>query len=337
VDSFTKEFEEHMKPKVLARKSQFFLVPTRPFHFDSTFYKPGHFPSGDTKWEPGKRWQTMRWKGEILGLIYKDAGTKARPKIRVSVFSEKKLTREFLEELKKEIVWRFNLDLDLAGFYKIAGKDPVLKSVIKRFYGLRPMSYCSLYEYLIIGIVLQNTVVKRSVNMLQALFEHYGTLLTYDHQKLWCYWEPKTLARAREQKLRALKMGYRAKSFIKVSEQFARREIDELDLRQKSPEEQEEKLLLLYGVGPATVGYIMFDSLHRWNHLKHISPWEQKIYTHIFFNKDHEKHLVPVSKMLKRFESWGKWKGLAVNYVWEEIWWKRRNEHIPWLEKEIRL
>lgn len=269
-------------------------------------------------------------------MIYEDAGTKSKPKVRIRIFSKKKLEKEFLEELKREIVWRFNLDMDLSGFYKDVGKDAVLKPAIKRFYGLRPMSYCSLYEYLIIGITLQNTVVRRSIKMLQLLFENYGTLLEFDRKRLWCYWEPKVLAKASEQKLRDLKMGYRAKSFVRVSEQFVRDQVDEIALRNKSPEEQEESLLSLYGVGPQTVGYIMFDCFHRFDHMKNVSPWEQKIYTHIFFNKDHEKHLVPVSKMLKRFEKWGKWKGLAVNYVWEEIWWKRRNEHIPWMEKEIR-
>lgn len=321
----------------LAVKNQLEIVPTRPFHFDSTFYKPGHFPSQDTKWEPGKRWQTMLWQREKLGIIYEDAGTRSKPKVGVRIFSKKKLTKEFLEGLRQEIIYRFNLDLDLAGFYKDVGKDPLLKPIIKKFYGLRPMSYNSLYEYLIIDIVLQNTVVRRSINMLQSLFENYGSLLEYDNQKFWCYWEPKVLAGAREQRLRDLKMGYRAKSLIRVSEPFANGEIDELDLRQRDPQEQEKALISLYGIGPASVGYIMFDALHHWDYLKNISLWEQKIYTHIFFNKDHEKHLVPVSKMLKRFEKWGKWKGLAVNYVWEDTWWKRRNEHIPWLEKEIRV
>jgi len=320
----------------LTVKNRLEIVPTRPFHFDSTFYKPGHFISGDTQWKPGKRCQTMLWQGEKLGLIYENGGTKVKPKVRVRIFSKSKLTKNFLEGLRREIVWRFNLDLDLADFYKDVGTDPVLKSAIKRFYGLRPMSYSSLYEYLIIGIVLQNTVVRRSIKMLQSLFENYGTLLGYDRKQLWCYWEPRVLARASEEKLRALKMGYRAKSLIRVSEPFARGQVNELDLRQKSSEEQEELLLSLYGVGPATVGYIMFDALHHWDYMKNISPWEQKIYTHIFFNKDHEKHLVPVRKMLKRFEKWGKWRGLAVNYIWEEIWWKRGHEHIPWLEKEIR-
>lgn len=313
------------------------IIPTSPFHFDSTFFKPGHFPSNDTKWDPGKRWQTMLWKGKKLGLIYEDAGTTSRPKVRVKIFSKENLTKDFVESLKQEVVWRFNLDLDSAQFYKDVGKDPLLAPIIKKFSGLRPMHYGSLYEYLIIGIMLQNTVVRRSVSMLQSLFEKYGDLLEYDNQKLWCYWEPKVLANADEQELRALKVGYRAKSLIRISKPFADGEIDELKLRNKSKEIQEKSLISLYGVGPATLGYIMFDAFHHWDYLRNISPWEQKIYTHIFFNKDYEKKLVPVKTMLNRFEKWGKWKALAVHYVWEDIWWKRRNEHIPWLEKLIRL
>jgi len=122
-----------------------------------------------------------------------------------------------------------------------------------------------------------------------------------------------------------------------LSKQFASGGIDEIDLRTKSLQQQEEKLLSLYGVGPASVGYIMFDVFHRWGYLKHISPFEQKIYNKIFFGKDWEKELIPVSKMLDYFGKWGKWKALAVHYVWEEIWWKRKSEGVPWLEKLIRL
>ena len=313
------------------------IVPTLPFHFDSTFFKPGHFPSNDTKWEKGRRWQTMLWKNQKLGLVYENASSSSKPKIRVRIFSKKGLTKDFLEDLKQEIIWRFNLDLHLDDFYKEVGEDLLLAPVIRRFSGLRPMHYGSLYEYLVIGIMLQNTVVRRSINMLQSLFEKYGNLLEYDNQKLWCFWEPKILAKADEQELRALRVGYRAKSLIRVSEPFVKDDIDELNLRNQSAEDQEKTLISLYGIGPASVGYIMVDALHHWDYLKHVSPWEQKIYTHIFFNKDHERELVPVETMLERFERWGKWKALAVQYVWEDIWWKRKNKHIPWLEKLIRV
>lgn len=313
------------------------IVPTSPFHFDATFFKPAHFPSGDTKWQPGKRWQTMLWQGHKLGLIFANTGTAGKPKVGVKIFSPKPFATEYLHALKGEITWRFNLDLNLTDFYQAVGRDPLLKPLIKKFSGLRPMHAGSLYEYLIIDIVLQNATVKRSVTMMQNLFETCGTLLEFAGEKLWCFWEPKALARTGEQRLRELKMGYRAKSLIKVSEPLASGEIDELELRQKSAEEQEKTLLSLYGIGPASVGYIMLDAFHRWDYLKHISPWEQKIYTHIFFHRDHETHLVPVKRMLRYFAKWGRWKNLAIHYVWENIWWERRNKHLPWLEKLIRL
>ena len=110
-----------------------------------------------------------------------------------------------------------------------------------------------------------------------------------------------------------------------------------MELRRASSVEQAEALISLYGIGPASVGYIMFDVFHRWDFLKHISPWEQKIYNRIFFNQDWERKLVAADKMLRYFDRWGKWKNLAVHYVWENIWWRRRHEKIPWLEKLIRL
>ena len=317
----------------LAFQQKVEITPTSPFHFDSTFYKPGHFPSNDTKWESGKRWQTMLWKGKKLGLIYQDQSLKKVPKVAIKVYAHSKLSPKFLENLRNEIIWRFNLSLNLEKFYKSVENDPLLKPIVKRFYGLRPMSYSSLYEYLVIGIMLQNTIVKRSISMLQSLFERYGTLLEYDDTKLWCYWEPEIMTKTNEKELRALKVGYRAKSLIRVSEPFAKEQINEVVLRRKIKKEQEKILLSLYGVGPQTLGYIMLDAFHHWDYIRNISPWEQKIYSRIFFNKE----LVPVNEMIKYFKRWGKWKGLAVHYVWEDIWWKRRNEKIDWLEKLIRI
>jgi 3-methyladenine DNA glycosylase/8-oxoguanine DNA glycosylase len=106
-----------------------------------------------------------------------------------------------------------------------------------------------------------------------------------------------------------------------------------MKLRKAPSEEQETALISLYGIGPASVGYIMFDAFHQWDFLKHISPWEQKIYSKIFFNRK----LVSVETMLNEFSKWGRWKNLAIHYVWENIWWQKRNEKIPWLEKLIRL
>ena len=201
---------------------------------------------------------------------------------------------------------------------------------------MRPGHPSSLYEYLLIGIVLQNTTVRRSVQMFKALLENYGTLLKFDDKDLWCFFKPGTLQKVSEDELRALKLGYRVKSIKKTDDYFAQGLMDEMELRKKDRETQMTELLKLYGVGPATVWYLLFDVFHHWDFFNHVSPWEQKIYSKVFFDVDPESP-VPVEKILKYFEKFGDYKQLAVHYIWEDLWWKRKNENIPWLEKQIRI
>ena len=42
--------------------------------------------------------------------------------------------------------------------------------------------------------------------------------------------------------------------------------------------------------------------------------------------------------LLQTFEQrFGKYKMLAVHYIWEDLFWRRKHEHVEWLEKLIRL
>lgn len=312
------------------------VIPTFPFNFDSTFHKPDHFTSGDNYWEPGIKWQTWEWQRKCFGLKFQNKGITDKPKLEINVYSDEKVNEESLNSLVDEIKYRYNLKLDLKGFYKTFGKDKLLGPIIKHWRGMRSGHPSSLYEYLIIGIVLQNATVRRSIQMFKALLEHYGTLLEFDGKKLWCFWEPGRLKSVSEEELRVLKVGYRSKAIKIIDDQFGNNLIDEIDLRKKGRETQMKELLKLYGVGPATVWYLLFDVFHHWDFFNHVSPWEQKIYSKVFFDKDPENP-VPVKKILKYFERFGEYKQLAVHYVWEDLWWKRKNEHIPWLEKLIRI
>ena len=339
------------QPLVLPVKHAVDLHPAAPFCFDASLHKPDHFPSADNRWMPGVRWQTMRWQGAPLGLKFEDRGTVDEPLLSLSVWSERELGPAFLDSLGGEIAYRYNLDLDLSVFYARFARDdiarddiardgiahdPALGPVIAKWRGMRPLSPGSLYEYLIVAIVLQNAVVRRSIHMMQALFEAYGTLLAYNGQELYCFWTPEALADVSEEELRRLKVGYRAKSIRRVTEAFARGRIDEIALRDASREERRVALLDLYGIGPASVGYILFDVYHQWDELNHISPWEQKIYSKLFFDRDPEDP-VPVEVLLQTLDArFGEWKMLAVHYLWEDLFWKRTHEQIPWLEKLIR-
>jgi 3-methyladenine DNA glycosylase/8-oxoguanine DNA glycosylase len=279
----------------------------------------------------------MLWQGIPLGLRFENQGTVDRPQVSLSVWSQNALGREFLRGLADEIDYRCNLQLDLDEFNQRFADDPHLGPVIRKWRGMRPAHGGSLYEYLIIAIVLQNATVRRSANMLRALFERYGTLLAYDGQELFCFWEPEVVDRATEEELRSLKVGYRARSTKRVTTAFVGGEIDEFELRKGSREEQRQALLDLYGIGPASVGYIMGDVFHHLDEMEHIAPWEQKIYSKLFFDVDPEDP-VPVDELLKLFdERFGGYRMLAVHYFWEDLFWRRKHEPVEWLEKLIRL
>jgi len=322
---------------LLKSKQETILFPAAPFNFDATMHKPDHFPAADNAWEPGVRWQTMRWQGKPLGLKYENQGMVDQPKVLLTIWSQERLTRQLIDGLIDEINYRHNFDLDLGAFNRRFGGDPQLGPVIDKWRGMKPLNHSSLYEYLLIAIVLQNATVRRSVNMMQALFENYGTLVSYDGKELYCFWEPEVIGRITEDELRQLKVGYRAKSIKRVTDAFVRREIDEVELRGKSKEQQREALLALYGIGPASVWYILSDVFHHVDELNHISPWEQKIYSKLFFDQGPDDP-VPVDMLLQTFdERFGEYRMLAVHYLWEDLFWRRKHESVDWLEKLIRL
>ena len=313
------------------------IKPTTPFNFDATFHKPDHFPSGDNHWQPGCRWQTMFWNDQWLGLMFEDKGTLTAPLIQLSIFAQNNLNEAFQESLLEEVQFRYNLQMDLNLFNEQFLDNLLSGSVIKKWWGMRPMNCGSLYEYLIITIVLQNATIKRSVNMLQSLFENYGDLLAFDNKALYCFWQPQKIINTSEQDLRNLKVGYRAKTIKRVSEAFFNNEICEFSLREKSVDEQRKELLNLYGVGPASVGYLLFDVFHQMDELNHISPWEQKIYSKIFFNTEIGES-VSTDTLISYFsQHFRGFRMLAVHYIWEDLFWKRKHETVEWLEKLIRL
>jgi N-glycosylase/DNA lyase len=311
------------------------IKPKAPFNFDGTVYVPHYFPTPDFEWKPGIYWQTMNFSGKFLGIKMKNKGTKNRPKIKLTIFSRRKLNKSEIDDILNEINWRYGFNEDISEFCRKFKSDKFLKPAIKDWEGMRLKCTNSLYELLIIAIVLQNTVVRRTVQMMNALFKNFGRLLEFDDKKLYAYWSPRDLDNVSEEDLRKLKFGYRAKMIKRVSESFSRKEINEFELRKIPLDEAKRKLLDLYGVGPATLQIIMAGYFRNYESFELRGRlWEQKLISRILFNKK----LVSENKILNELEKrYGKWKYLAFHYLLQNLFWQHKTQKIPWLEKEIRL
>jgi DNA-3-methyladenine glycosylase II len=318
----------------LNNKDSLVLEPKSPYNFDANFHKPSHFPSSDNEWQKGIYWTTMCWQGRRFGLKFENKGSINKPKIKLTVFSQKELSKDFLESLIHEIRYRFNFDQNITEFCGKFKNDEILGPLMKKWKGMKPVAYNSLYEVLMVYLVLQNATVRRSVQMLENLFNRFGRKIAFDTKVLSSYWTPEEMAKLSEQELRELKVGYRARFFVKITQQFMNKEINEFALRQMPKERVREEMLKLYGIGPASADYLLFEHFYFLDSLEKIPPWEQKIMSRLLFNKK----LVSANEILNFFKTrYGGWEKLAFHYLWEDLFWKRKHKHIEWLEKEIRL
>lgn len=322
-------------PVRLEQSARRVVEPTAPFHFDGTVFNPSHFPTGDQRWEPGRYWQTMRLGGEVYGVRLADKGTVERPAVEVTVFSEGALSAGVVESMLEELAWRFDLrSVAVPAFVERFSGDRLIGEAVRRRPGLRPKSAYALYEFLVITVVLQNTVVRRSVAMLRALFERFGRRVEFDGQSLWSFWPAEVVAAADEQELRALKLGYRAKTLKRQAEQVVRGEIDEGALRGEPDAGAIVRALDdVYGVGPQSAAYLVGEHFHRYERLDHVPPWEATIYRRLLDMP--EATAEEIGELLR--ERYAPYPHLAAYCLWVDLFWRHREEPVEWLAGLIRL
>lgn len=65
----------------------------------------------------------------------------------------------------------------------------------------------------------------------------------------------------------------------------SQREWLELALRGLDHESIRRDLMKLYGVGPETARILLESAFHYHSDIGHIAPWEQKIYSRLFYNR----------------------------------------------------
>jgi len=318
----------------LTCRHDFRLIPKPPFAFDATVNKPSHFPAPTEECRPGCFWNTTLFRDHLLGLRLRNSGDTDHPSVQLSVWSEAPLPASVLDPLPQEIAFRYNLQSDLREFRRLMRGDALTRGIWRRRRGLRSSCAYSLYELLMISIVLQNATVRRTVQMLNNLLNAFGQVVAFDGRELCSFWQPGLLSRARDSRLRDLRVGYRARTLSRVSKAFARGRIDPEEWRALSNTDLKNQLLSIYGVGPASAGILMFECFHRHEVVDHIPPWERKIFAKVLYNKESVEEERIINDARGR---WGDYAALALHYIFEDLFWRHSKRTIPWLSNLIRL
>lgn len=317
----------------LRPRARLTICPTAPFNFLGTVWKPSHFPSPLEGFDGRALRFTINRGDDVFGIRLTDVSVPRKPAVQAIVFANRRISEWERAQVSVDLRWMFDLDADLSEFERVAAMDPALRRVVKRWSGMRIKCLQDLYGLLVVSVVLQNATVRRSVNMLDRLIREYGTFVEFDGVRLGTLWAPSRLENESEERLRALRVGYRARTLIRQARDAMDVKLEERRLRTLADGALREELLSVYGVGPASVGILAFEAFHRYDWLDHLGPWESQIFSTILLGKSSRN----ASGVLRRAGRWKPWRMLALHYLFEDLFWRHRRSRVKWLESLIRL
>ena len=155
---------------------------------------------------------------------------------------------------------RFDDDLDAV--YARIGADERIAQSIAAYDGMRILRQ-DPWECLVAFICSANSNIPRISANMNDIAANFGNPLRLDDHVGYTFPTPQRLAEAGEQKLRDLRLGFRAKYIARAAEQAAGGELDVSSLRNASYEEAKAALTALHGVGEKVADCVMLFSLDK--------------------------------------------------------------------------
>jgi len=322
------------RTKKLQKICELGLEAVPPFNFKYTVYKPSHFPTKLEYFDEANEalYRTFRLsQGKLVGLKMIDLKrAKGKQGIMAEVFSNRALTKGDVKQVESHVIHAYGLNEKVEEFYNAVANDPQIQKSIHNLYGMRVSCFESLFEILNISSMLQNTTVKRSEQMMQNMLSSFGRRVDYDGRQLYVFYTPQDIVQSSEQKLRDLKVGYRARFLMEIAKHFDSNQNLDAQLKQMSFEDAKERLMEIRGVGPYSARIALFQYLRRPNEIN-FDSWKRKIFSKVFFGNENEEVEKVESEAKKR---WGNWGGYAGLYTIEDLfvkhpelqYWRKKDE-----------
>ena len=212
----------------------------------------------------------------------------------------------------------FDLDTDLAPFYAMAERDPLLGPVVDRFRGLRLLGIPDLYEALAWGIIGQQINLSFAHTLKRRFVEAYGAAVPDEDGTLWAFPEAETVAALRPDELGKLGISARKCEYlIEAARAIAERRLTKQALLEAGdPEEAGRMLTAIRGIGPWTAHYVLMRCLR----LPSAFPIDDAG-LHNAVKRITNRDAKPTRAELRElFAPWAGYEAYAVFYLWRLLY-----------------
>jgi DNA-3-methyladenine glycosylase II len=162
-----------------------------------------------------------------------------------------------------------SLQVDLSSFARFANRKAKLGPLVRRFRGMRPPRFPSVFEALVNGIACQQMSLAVGIILLSRLARMCGPHQKVDGNIVYAFPRPQDVAHRDPESLRSLGFsGQKVQAIIEAARAIVEGNIDLELLVESSDEAALAELQELRGVGRWTAEYILLRGLGRW----HIFP-----------------------------------------------------------------
>jgi DNA-3-methyladenine glycosylase II len=186
------------------------------------------------------------------------------PELHVMVKSREAITPEAKSGVRAALNKMLGLQTDLTDFYQLAGKDAHLGPLVKRFRGLKPPRFPSLFEAIGNGIACQQLTLTVGILLLNRLAETCGLDWETGGKTIHAFPDPRDLAGIEIETLRRLGFSrQKARALTELGEVFAEKVKELEELAGVNDEAALARLEELRGVGRWTAEYALLRGIGR--------------------------------------------------------------------------
>jgi DNA-3-methyladenine glycosylase II len=245
----------------------FRLSPRPPFRLDLTVWVLRRRPHNQVdRWDGGVYRRVLAMAGKAVEVAVVQTGPPEAPEIRVEAQGEGLAADQTLPFLKLSLTPMLGLEADLSGFYRLADQDERLGALVRRFRGVKPPRFPTVFEGLVNAIACQQLSLTVGIHLLNRLAAAYGAGFSGAGGPAAAFPQAADLAGADLEALRGLGLSYsKGRTLVELAQGVVQGRVDLKKLAAMEDEAAVKYLEALKGIGRWTAEYALLRGLGRWH------------------------------------------------------------------------
>jgi DNA-3-methyladenine glycosylase II len=205
----------------------------------------------------------LRVGDRAVAVRVEQLGTALHPILRVKVLGAQRCSSTELTEIRTQVVRLLGVDIDLRAFYELADADPITRPLKRRFLGLRPPRFPSLFEALTNAVANQQLSLEVGITLLNRLTAAFGTAVP-GVEGLRAFPTADVVLAASPGSLRGLGFSARKTDYLQgIAHVVVSGALDEPAVAATGRAEATRTLMAIRGVGRWSAEYVLLRGLGR--------------------------------------------------------------------------